>query len=328
MKGPAARNARIAWALAAVVSLSSVTSIPRTAAAQPRPRPSPAPPDNAAQAAQLKKQGDAHMDAERYAEAAQTYARAYALTSDPALLYNEGRALEALGEYPDAIKRLEQFRSSASPALLARTTGLDELITDLRGRVSTLAVTANVSGAQLLVRSKVVSRLEPSAEVSVRAGPATIEVTAEGYEPFTKEIDLRPRETTKLDVHLEERQTLVIVAVRSQPTDSDVFIDGIGSGRSPVEARVTSGTHVVTVSRRGYDDERVEVTIGKGERRDLDVTLKEKSGVTSRWWFWTGLGVIVAGGAAVAILAATGSRTRDPLPGDFTGGPIPAGFRF
>jgi hypothetical protein len=95
-----------------------------------------------------------------------------------------------------------------------------------------------------------------------------------------------------------------------------------------VESRVAPGTHVVTVSREGHDEEHVEVTIGKGERRDLDITLKEKSSITSRWWFWTGLGVLVAGGAAIAVVAVSGSQTKDPERGDFTGGPIPAGFSF
>lgn len=284
---------------------------------------------SAAEAARLKKEGDEFMDSSRYAEAAQTYAKAYALSKDPALLYNEGRALEALGEYPEAVERLEAFRATASPALRARASGLDQHIEELKGRVATLAVTSNVSGAHLVVRSKLVGTLEPSLEVAVRAGPATIEVTAEGYVPFQKEIDLPARTTTRLDVQLEQKRPFGMLVIRTRPSGSDVLVDGALVGRSPLETRVDPGAHVVTVSRAGHADERREVTVANGERQELEVTLRERSNaITSRWWFWAGVGVVVAGAAVTSIVLLGGGDTTEPARGDFSPGQIPASIRF
>lgn len=157
--------------------------------------------------AKLKADADATMDAHRYAEAAQLYGRLYEVTSDPTALYNEGRALEALGEYPDAIDRLERFRDAASPALRARTKGLDEHIEELRGRVTTIVITTPARGARLLVRGKDSGAIEGSRELRVRAGPATIEVNADGYQTFKREIDLQARTTERIDVELKPRST-------------------------------------------------------------------------------------------------------------------------
>jgi hypothetical protein len=285
----------------------------------------------AADAASLKKEADGYMDAERFAEAAQTYARAYELSHDPALLYNEGRALEALGEYADAVARLQAFRSTANPTLLARAAKLDQHIEELKGRLATLVVTTNVTGARLNVRDKFLRTVEGSAEVLVRAGPATIEVTAEGYESFRKDIDLQAKQTTKVDVELKAKRQVAKLAVRSRPPGSDVFVDGVGFGRAPLEAEVPAGTHRVKLTRSGYEDEQIDIHAKNGERRELDVTMKDRSGIASRWWFWTGLGVVVAGATVATIHivhSSSGSETKPALTGDFSPGQIPAAIRW
>src|SRR5437899_856477 len=59
----------------------------------------------------LKKRGDDAMDSLRYADALAAYSEAYSLSKDPALLYNKGRADQALGDYPSALQELERFNA-------------------------------------------------------------------------------------------------------------------------------------------------------------------------------------------------------------------------
>jgi hypothetical protein len=165
----------------------------------------------------------------------------------------------------------------------------------------------------------------------VRAGPATIEVTAEGYESFRKDIDLQAKQTTKVDVELKAKRQVAKLAVRSRPPGSDVFVDGVGFGRAPLEAEVPAGTHRVKLTRSGYEDEQIDIHAKNGERRELDVTMKDRSGIASRWWFWTGLGVVVAGATVATILivhSSSGSETKPALTGDFSPGQIPAAIRW
>src|SRR5688572_32317740 len=85
-----------AWMVCIVMSIVA----PTVAAEEPNP-------------AELKKRGDDAMESGRPADALAAYVEAYAISKDPALLYNKGRALQALTEYPRALEELEAFDKSA-----------------------------------------------------------------------------------------------------------------------------------------------------------------------------------------------------------------------
>lgn len=270
------------------------------------------------EAARLKKEGDALMDQDRHADALALYARAYELTSDPALLYNQGRALESLGEYPEALEKLERFDREASPALRAKVPGLPDLLADLRGRIATLVVTTNASGARLLVRDKAAGTIDKEVRIKTRAGTATIEVVAEGYAPFKKEVELAGGAVTKVDAQLSPKKNDAIVMVRTRPS-ADIAVDDKPIGRSPLELRLAPGQHTLVARARGRETEKVPMTVSAGDRRELDIDLREPPGVLSRWWFWTAVGVVVAGGVA-GTYALT--QERSPDRGTFGGGVV------
>jgi hypothetical protein len=62
------------------------------------------------------------------------------------------------------------------------------------------------------------------------------------------------------------------------------------------------------------------MTLSLGDRRELDIELRKAPGLLSRWWFWTGVGVVVAAGAATAIALTI---ERDAPPGTFGNGKLP-----
>ena len=104
-------------------------------------------PATAARAAEIKKRGDGAMDAGRPADALSAYVEAYVLSKEPALLYNKGRALQALGEYPQALEELEAFDRTAPAELKARVPGLARMIGDLRARVTTVSIACDTMPA-------------------------------------------------------------------------------------------------------------------------------------------------------------------------------------
>lgn len=215
--------------------------------------------------AALKAEGDDLFDRGRYADAFDLYKRAYAKTSDPALLYNQARALESMGEYPEALEKLEAFSREAPPDVRAKVPKLEELTAELRARTATINVRTNAPAARLYVRGKDLGSIDRDRTVLARAGEAAIRVEADGYEPFARDIVLPGGGSVDVDAQLERR--------------------------SP---RRTEG----------------------GE-----------TSVTSRWWFWTALGVVVVGGATVAVVALTSEK--DPVKGTFEPTPIRVkGFSF
>src|SRR5688572_31098807 len=85
----------------------------------------------------------------KYQQALDKYDAAYKLSADPALLYNQGRALEALSRYPEALEKLRAFDAKAPPDLHARVPNLKKLIDDIAGRTTLLTVEVVQKGATI-----------------------------------------------------------------------------------------------------------------------------------------------------------------------------------
>lgn len=299
------------FALVAVGATPSQPCFAQTKAADPK-----------SEAARLKKEADALMDQDKYADALALYQKAFELSADPALLYNQGRALEAMGEYPEALDKLEHFEREAPPALQKKVSGLKEHLADLRNRITTIVVTTNVAGARLLVREKAAGTLEKETKVRARSGPATLEVTAEGYESFKTSMELPGGTTVTINARLTAKKKLpddALVVVRTKP-QADISLDGKALGRAPLEQRLAPGSYVLTANADGYEEERVPMTLMLGDRRELDLELKKGGSIVGKWWFWTAIGAVVAGGAATFILLTT---ERSPENGSFSPGSVP-----
>jgi hypothetical protein len=270
----------------------------------PRKNDPPKTDSQRSEAAHLKSAADVLMDQDRYADAVVLYQRAYELSNDPALLYNQGRAFEALGDYPTALDKLEAFEREAPPATRARVPGLKELITDLRGRIATIVVRTNAPAARLLIRQKDEGIINIEKRLSTRAGAASVEVDAEGYETFRRDVELSAGATLVVDATLTPKKRDALVVVRTTPT-ADVLFDGRALGRSPLQVRATPGEHQLVARADGYYEERVAMTLALGDRRDVDLEMKSTPGILSKWWFWTSVGVVIAGGVATAIVLTT-----------------------
>ena len=297
--------ARARRLLAALVIVPFLLMVVAPGAAHAQAQPASKPPKTAAQtkseASRLKSAADVLMDQDRYADALVLYERAYELSSDPALLYNEGRAHEALGDYPRALEKLEMFDQQAPSTVRALVPGLRELITDLRGRIATIIVKSNAPNARLLLRQKDEGNVNGERRVPTRAGQASIEVAADGYETFRREVELSAGTTVTVDANLIPKKRDALLVIRTTPS-ADVLFDGKALGRAPLQLRTTPGSHELVATADGYREERVAMTLALGDRRDIELELKKTPGIASKWWFWTGVGAVLLGGAATAFV--------------------------
>jgi hypothetical protein len=229
----------------------------RAAFADPKPE-SPAAPAaeksaSAAEAAELKEAGDRAMQRLDYDAALDSYERAYKLDPNPALLYNRGRALQALGRHPEALDQLEAFERQAPEELKARVPKLAELIASIQARVSTLALTSNVGGARVLVRGRL-RGTTPMPPIRLNAGTATIEVSAEGYHPFKQTVKLPGRGQLAVRAILHSKTTTGVLEVTSPVAGANVFVDGTRIGSAPAQTVLRAGEHRVLVRHEGYDE--------------------------------------------------------------------------
>jgi hypothetical protein len=217
-----------------------------------------------ASAAELKSRADEAMDRGAFAAAILAYRSSYELSPSPALLYNIGSAYEHLGDYPHALSYLERFAHVAPPSTKGRVPHLDELIASVRGRLARLSVRCPVAGARILVRGGLEGTTPLSGPILAMPGEAHVEVVADGYHPYARDVVLFAGREARVDAALTPE-----LVTRDTPP-----------------ARETHAS----------------------------------APILTQWWFWTGVGVVVAGGTVAAIVALSkpgSSAKSEGTPGRF-----------
>jgi hypothetical protein len=311
-----------AWGACLVLVIGSTCA--RTAFAQhghkrPHRPPAVTEPTPEEQSADLKRKGDALFMQRDFVGALKAYEQAYALSPNPALLYNRGRALQSLARFPEALDALEQFGQQADAALKAKVSGLSDLMADIAAKVATVDVRCNVPGGRILLGGHEVGTTPLAKPLRVNAGKTTLEVLADGYFPYRKDVDLAGGRKTDLAVTLLSRDKLGYLVVSSHVAGASVAVDHKTVGVAPAEVGLLPGTHPVVVSREGLSDAATQVFIHAGERRELLLDPIKGRPLTAKWWFWTIVGAAVVGAASATTYVLL--TTEGPAPtGDFSPG--------
>lgn len=292
------------WLL--VLTLAAAVAAPSVARAGDAPT-------TADPGAALKAEGDELFRAKRYEDALAKYDVAYERTKNPALLYNRARALEYMARYPEALASFERFAKEASPELLAKVPGFDALVAEVRNKTTRLSITCNVQDARIVLGSRVLGKAPLGGPVVVDAGKAMLEVSADGYFPSSRELVLPGGGQATVDVVLASRDRGALLVVKSPVEGARVFADGKAAGGAPAELALGAGSHDIRVAASGHTPAETRIVLRAGEQREVTLAPRREA-ITSQWWFWTGVGVVVVG-AATATLVALGTE-KDPAKGD------------
>lgn len=244
------------------------------------------------------------MEALRYTDALAAYGDAYAITKDAALLYNMGRALQALNRFPEALEKLTAFEAAASPELKARVPRLPGLIAEIKARVATLTVRTNVEGARILVRDTAIGKSPLAGPVKLVAGPAELEIEAEGYYPGKKKVELPGGGELTVVLDLFSKSTTGILLVKASAAGAEVLVDSKRIGVAPVELNVPKGTHQISVRHPDYRLYETTTVVPAGGTQTVTAALQSPS-VLTRWWFWSAIGAAVTAGVVVGVAAVT-----------------------
>jgi tetratricopeptide (TPR) repeat protein len=308
----------LAFVFSALVALLLADGGAR-AAPTPAPASPPPPPPSAgvegegARAAQLKDSGNQAMVDMRYVDALRAYEESLALAPrDVTLLYSISRAHQFLGEFPEALDALERFAREARPELKAKVGQLDDLFAQLRTRTATLDLKCNVDGVRVVVRSKVVGTTPLKGGLRLPSGAATLDFELEGFFAQHRDVVLPGGGVATVEVSMLPKSTSGVLVVTTEPTGAHILVDGRAEGTSSprLELVLAAGAHKVTATRDGYDEALVPIVLSAGASRNVTVTLDKSVPLASRWWFWAGVGVVVAGG--VVLTAAL--LTEKPAP--------------
>lgn len=102
-----------------------------------------------------------------------------------------------------------------------------------------------------------------------------------------------------------------MVVVRSRVEGANISVDRVTRGASPAEVALPEGSHVIRVERDGYEPQERMVLVHAGSRRVVELDPLARSPITTKWWFWAGVGLVVAAGATVVAALLTEGPPAD-----------------
>ncbi|MEA2750903.1 MAG: hypothetical protein QOI41_5046 [Myxococcales bacterium] len=281
----------------------------------------------------LKKRGNQAMLDLNYGEALDAYTAAIAIAPDDATLYyNLGRAHQAREDYPAALDALDQFARKATPEVKARVPKLEQLIGDVRSRVGTLSVqcSAEVSDATVSIGDKTTlqgcSTAPKVVRVSVPSRTAVLEVrlSAERFQSQSARVAVEgggPVVGVLLSVLAKASSGTLLV--RATPLDARISVDGIERGNPPLEVPLPAGAHTLDVRADRHDPSHVPVVVEAGRTKDVSIDLQRSAPITTKWWFWTGLGVLAVG-VGVTVWYLVAQPEKDASSGTIAPGQVSA----
>jgi hypothetical protein len=252
--------------------------------------------------------------------------------------YNIAVCERALGQYVLArrtFKRALTERATEADLPDATVADTKRFITEIDRLVGTLDITLEpadakiaIDGAPLELDDATTATLlagiapaglgkaPPAATFHVVLDPGThvIVLTRDGFADALSRQAVRPGETRAL--HLSAERLPASLRVTSQEPNAAVAVDGIDLGITPVLVDRPPGSHHVLVRKPGFDDYEIDTILKSGQRTDLDPRLVlHKPSLFSRWWFWTGAAVIVAGAVVTTYAVTRPAPERPPLDG-------------
>ncbi len=224
----------------------------------------------------LVEQGIALREAGDDTSALGLFQRAYTVAPTPRNTAQLALCEQALGRWVDAHTHLAAALAVTSDPWIARNRGsLNGAFRSIGEQVGRLEVLGGVTGATVRLGGLHVGTLPLASPITVLVGRAPLEVIAPGFAPFSTEVTVRAGELTRQSVTLSPR---------AAPT--------------PEEA-----------ARDGSDTTGAERSTGAPQRSGGG------GSIATRWWFWTVLGVAVAGGVVASVLLTQDGEVEPPLGG-------------
>jgi hypothetical protein len=285
-------------------------------AAPPRPAIGAA---NLADARLHFQQGVALYQDQNYDAALAEFQGAYGISGEPVVLYNMGLTYKALFRYAEAIDTLERYLSESAARALAvtkeRRAEVERLVVEMKSLLADVTIVVKPAAATVRIDGRPVV-LGIEGIVKLATGSHVIEATAGDHVAERRQITVVAGTPQTVSLVLAEVPRSGKVRIAASQIGARVIVDGRDHGPSPVEIELPVGGHQVEVLAPGYAPSRSELAIAAGQTRTVTIVLeapREESGpVYKKWWFWTGVGVVVVAGAAFALAPQS---TQGPLPG-------------
>jgi hypothetical protein len=222
--------------------------------------------------------------------------------------------------YAEAIASLQQYLEQSATLSTEDKAEANQLITEMQALLADVTLTGVPDGATISLDGREIAKAPLPKPLAIAAGTHTIDVAADGYEPAKKQFMVAAKVPATIKIDMKAIPKTGKVRISSSVPHASVLIDGKEQDATK-SIELGIGGHTLEVSAPGYETHREELTIAGGQDREIPVTLEKVKVVEAdhwytKWYFWTPIAVVAAGG--VGFYAMT--RHDDPLEGTLSPG--------
>lgn len=305
--------------------------------------------DSVTQARDQFLRGAALVKNAQWAEALTEFEHSAATRPHAVTTYNIGACQRALGRYTLARETFLHARAQNDAAQGAELP--QGVVTEMKGYLDEIerllvdvTLTLEPGGASIAVDGRPLGPSTASASVLVAGirtpgppepapgptfhvlldpGAHVFTLTRKGFSDSVVNKTFSPGTSIPLRLALDKLPATFHIG--SDPGGAAASIEGVDVGATPLELSRPAGDYLVRVKKSGFVAYESRVSAQAGESVNVFAKLPvDKPPITARWWFWTGLGVLVVGGALAAyFIAAATTAERPALNGGGLGWTVP-----
>jgi hypothetical protein len=255
-------------------------------------------------------------------EALALFRRAHALEPSAQTLGQIALAEQALGRFREAERDLIAALEQGGPWIEQYRAALGEALETIRGHLGTLELTGGVDGAEVRVNGEAVGVL-PLPPISVEAGVAIVEVSAEGFLPYQRQLEIAPRERARREVALVPRPeaspsrgaTAETTVMGSRPEPPAPVAhgpdDGLIAGTVVAFTLAAAGVAIFAGAGAAAQGEYDGLATGCGATMactEADVASLRSLSLAADLGLGIGAAALVLGAVMVGVLVASGER--------------------
>ncbi|RPH89891.1 MAG: PEGA domain-containing protein, partial [Calditrichaeota bacterium] len=153
-------------------------------------------------------------------------------------------------------------------------------------------------GKESLLQSK--SSADPL-RLSLAAGSHQLRIKKEGYQDFDSTIQVNSGKTISCKVSLEQKKITSLLAVTTDPSNAQIYLDRKVIGKSPIHGReIIPGNHTVRAELEGYPASEQSFTITD---RDSSIHLKLQARIVDQGETYKGILALTTNPAEVNIFS-------------------------
>ncbi len=285
----------------------------------------------------------------QWAEALAEFERSSAKRAHAVTTYNIGACERAMGRYTlarETFLRARQQNEASQGAELPQgvVTEMNGYLDEIQRLLVDVSITLDPPEASIAIDGRPIAPSSASASTFIAGvrnpGPPekvpgktfhvlldptahVFTLTRQGYSDGVVNKSFSPGSSIALNLELNKLPATLHIT--SDPSNAATLIEGVDVGVTPMDLSRPAGTYLISVKKSGFLSYESRVTTQPGESANVLAKLPiEKLAITQRWWFWTGLGAVIVGGAVSAyFIALAASATRPPLNGGGLGWNVP-----